>query len=87
MASQCWRLFCIRALVQAGPGGEYNGWPMQRAVVTDSTGTEGPKNAWSQASTMDATVAAYPHLTRIISHGALGHGEETFNTAHPTSVG
>lgn len=64
---------------------------MQRAAVTDSTGTEGPKNAWSRARATDpaaaATAAAYPHLTLLVSHGAPGLGDDTFKDGPSASDG
>ncbi|KAG8004949.1 hypothetical protein GBF38_010793 [Nibea albiflora] len=56
--------------------------PIRRAAVTD-TATEDPKNAWSRARAMDLTATTTtttaaalprsPHLTPLMSHGALGH--------------
>lgn len=56
---------CCPSGLGEADGEKDNGWPMQRAAVTDSTGTEGPKNAWSHARATDAaaTTVAYPHLT------------------------
>ncbi|XP_051920841.1 myelin basic protein-like [Hippocampus zosterae] len=56
-----------------------NGCISEKPAVTDSTGAEGPRSAWTSASTADPDVAIpRPHLARLFSRDAPGREDNTF---------
>lgn len=56
-----------------------NGCVSEKPAVTDSTGAEGPRQAWSPASTADPDAATpRPHLVRLFSRDAPGREDNTF---------
>ncbi|XP_077383278.1 myelin basic protein-like [Festucalex cinctus] len=57
-----------------------NGCISEKPAVTDSTGAEGPRSAWTSASTADADAATppRPHLARLFSRDAPGREDNTF---------
>lgn len=56
-----------------------NGCVSEKPAVTDSTGAEGPPEAWSPASTADPDAATpRPHLVRLFSRDAPGREDNTF---------
>lgn len=51
----------------------------EKPAVTDSTGAEGPRQPWSDASTADPDAATpRPHLVRLFSRDAPGREDNTF---------
>ncbi|XP_059194647.1 myelin basic protein-like [Centropristis striata] len=56
-----------------------NGCILEKPVVTDSTGAEGPRQPWAHASTADPDAATpRPHLARLFSRDAPGREDNTF---------
>ncbi|XP_069393865.1 myelin basic protein-like [Paralichthys olivaceus] len=56
-----------------------NGCISTKPAVTDSTGTEGPHQPWTPASTADPDAATpRPHLARLFSRDAPGREDNTF---------
>ncbi|KAM9723847.1 myelin basic protein-like [Menidia menidia] len=56
-----------------------NGCVSETPAVTDSTGAEGPRRAWTPASTADPDAATpRPHLVRLFSRDAPGREDNTF---------
>ncbi|XP_062320990.1 myelin basic protein-like isoform X1 [Osmerus eperlanus] len=56
-----------------------NGCVSETAVAADSTGAEGPGQAWTDANTADADGATpRPHLVRLFSRDAPGREDNTF---------
>ncbi|XP_058503065.1 myelin basic protein b [Solea solea] len=56
-----------------------NGCVSNKPAVTDSTGAEGPHQAWTLASTADPDAATpRPHLARLFSRDAPGREDNTF---------
>ncbi|XP_061146090.1 myelin basic protein-like [Syngnathus typhle] len=56
-----------------------NGCISEKPAVTDSTGAEGPRSAWTSASTADPDAATpRPHLARLFSRDAPGREDNTF---------
>ncbi|XP_037639836.1 myelin basic protein-like [Sebastes umbrosus] len=56
-----------------------NGCVSEKPVVTDSTGAEGPRQPWPDASTADPDAAMpRPHLARLFSRDAPGREDNTF---------
>ncbi|KAJ7338614.1 hypothetical protein JRQ81_012516 [Phrynocephalus forsythii] len=53
-----------------------NGTSTKSPVVTDSKGTEDPKNAWKEANPADTS--GRPHLVRLFSRDAPGREDNTF---------
>ncbi|XP_068586199.1 myelin basic protein-like isoform X2 [Cebidichthys violaceus] len=56
-----------------------NGCVSEKPAVTDSTGAEGPRRPWPDASTADPDEATpRPHLARLFSRDAPGREDNTF---------
>ncbi|XP_037308753.1 myelin basic protein-like [Pungitius pungitius] len=56
-----------------------NGCDSAKPAVTDSTGAEGPRQPWPDASTADPDEATpRPHLARLFSRDAPGREDNTF---------
>ncbi|XP_075952546.1 myelin basic protein-like [Anarhichas minor] len=56
-----------------------NGCVSEKPAVTDSTGAEGPRQPWPDASTADPDEATpRPHLARLFSRDAPGREDNTF---------
>lgn len=56
-----------------------NGCISEKPAVTDSTGAEGPRQPWPDASTADPDAATpRPHLVRLFSRDAPGREDNTF---------
>lgn len=56
-----------------------NGCISEKPAVTDSTGAEDPRSAWTLASTADPdTAIPRPHLARLFSRDAPGREDNTF---------
>ncbi|KAM9309668.1 myelin basic protein-like isoform 1-T2 [Pholidichthys leucotaenia] len=54
-----------------------NGCVSEKPAVTDSTGTEGPRQPWNPASVDDPAMPR-PHLVRLFSRDAPGREDNTF---------